>query len=65
LLGLPNSSVIVGVKLQWKPIKAKLKNTLEELDELLEDVREEANIAEKVESSASRLVVSNHVSGMS
>jgi hypothetical protein len=31
---------------------------------LLEDVEKEADVAEKVESSASRLVVNNHVSGM-
>jgi hypothetical protein len=63
--GLPNSSAVVGVNLLWKPIKVKLESTLEELDELLEDVEKEADVAEKVESSASRLVVNSHVSGMS
>jgi hypothetical protein len=57
--------VVVGVKLLWKPIKVKLESTLEELDELLEDVEKEADVAEKVESGVSRLVINNHVSGTS
>jgi hypothetical protein len=51
--------------LLWKPIKVKLESTLEELDELLEDVEKEADVAEKVESGVSRLVINNHVSSMS
>jgi hypothetical protein len=42
-----------------------LESTLEELDELLEDVEKEADVAEKVESGVSRLVINNHVLGMS
>jgi hypothetical protein len=42
-----------------------LESTLEELDELLGDVEMEADVAEKVESGVSRLVINNHVSGMS
>ena len=57
--------MVVGVKLLWKPIKVKLESTLEELDELLEDVEKEADVAEKVESGVSRLVINNHVSGTS
>jgi hypothetical protein len=41
-----------------------LESTLDELDELLEDVEKEADVAEKVESGVSRLVINNHVSGM-
>jgi hypothetical protein len=48
----------------WKPVKSKLEATLEELDELLEGVEKEANVAEKMEASIARVTINDHVTGM-
>jgi hypothetical protein len=48
----------------WKPVKSKLEATLEELDELLEGVEKEADVAEKIEASIARVTINDHVTGM-
>jgi hypothetical protein len=53
------------MKLLWRPIKSRLEDTLEELDGLLEDVEKEADLAEKLESIEIRLIINNHISGIS
>lgn len=45
-------------------MKSKLEATLEELDELLEGVEKEADVAEKIEASIARVAINDHVTGM-
>lgn len=53
------------MKVLWRPIKRRLEHTPEELDELLEDVEKVADVAEKLESIEIRLIINNHISGIS
>jgi hypothetical protein len=45
-------------------VKSKFEATLEELDELLEGVEKEADVAEKIEASIARVTINDHVTGM-
>jgi hypothetical protein len=47
----------------WKPVKSTVEATLEELDELLEGVEKEADVAEKMEASIARVTINDHVTG--
>ena len=54
-IGLSSINALAGFKVLWKPIKRQIEDTLEGLDELLQDVEKESDVAEKVESSEARL----------
>ncbi|KAH8790716.1 ankyrin repeat-containing domain protein [Hyaloscypha finlandica] len=58
---LPGTSSAIALKSLWKPVKSKLEATLEELDELLEGVEKEADVAEKMEASIARVTIKDHV----
>jgi len=57
----------MGIKLLWKPIKRQIEETLDDLDELFEDVEKDADVAEKESSAEARVEInkiSSHISSM-
>ena len=54
LLGLKSSSMQLLLKSTWKPIKPTFFKVIENMEEAAEDVRHEADLAEKQEASEAR-----------
>jgi len=63
LKGFNTASAKIGVKLLWKPFKLQFGDTIDELENLLEEVDKEADVAEKEAAAQDRHRMKDHVEG--